>query len=208
MAIQAKPKKRGRPATGRDPMMGFRAAPALRASIVRWAENQIDNPSLSEATRRLVEIAIKAESPTRPSREITGASRAAELATKAIEKIADPTNAISADGGSPRARKSFARIASICPNGRDSRRAGRKETMSKKPKIDHEYHAGKDKMKITIEGYSPSKKSRDAIMKKLMAQLESSPDRSVAKFEKKPKKASGKERRGVPKESKLIEIGD
>jgi len=43
--------------------------------------------------------------------------------------------------------------------------AGRKETMSKKPKIDHEYHAGKDKMKITIEGYSPSKKSRDAIMK-------------------------------------------
>ena len=44
--------------------------------------------------------------------------------------------------------------------------------MSKKPKIDHEYHAGKDKMKITIEGYSPSKKSRDAIMKKLMAQLE------------------------------------
>jgi hypothetical protein len=72
-------------------MMGFRAAPALRASIVRWAENQIDNPSLSEATRRLVEIGIKAESPTRPSRVITGASRAAELATKAIEKIADPS---------------------------------------------------------------------------------------------------------------------
>ena len=89
MAIQAKPKKRGRPATGRDPMMGFRAAPALRASIVRWAENQIDNPSLSEATRRLVEIGIKAEAPTRSSRGITGASRAAELATKAIEKIAD-----------------------------------------------------------------------------------------------------------------------
>jgi hypothetical protein len=80
--------------------------------------------------------------------------------------------------------------------------------MSKKPKIDHEYHAGKDKMKITIEGYSPSKKSRDAIMKKLMTQLESSPGHSVAKFKMKPKKASGKERRGVPKESKLIEIGD
>jgi hypothetical protein len=30
--------------------------------------------------------------------------------------------------------------------------------MSKKPKIDHEYHARKDKMKITIKGYSPSKK--------------------------------------------------
>jgi hypothetical protein len=91
MGIKAKSKKRGRPATGRDPMMGFRAAPALRASIVRWAENQIDNPSLSEATRRLVEIGIKAESPIRPPREITDASRAAELATKAIEKIADPS---------------------------------------------------------------------------------------------------------------------
>lgn len=30
--------------------------------------------------------------------------------------------------------------------------------MSKKPKIDHKYHAGKDEMKITIQGYSPSKK--------------------------------------------------
>jgi hypothetical protein len=28
--------------------------------------------------------------------------------------------------------------------------------MSKKPKIDHEYHAGKDKMTITIHGYSLS----------------------------------------------------
>jgi hypothetical protein len=79
--------------------------------------------------------------------------------------------------------------------------------MSKTPKIDHEYHAHKDKMKITIEGYSPSKKSRDAIMKNLMAQLESS-DRTVAKFKKKPKEASGKARRGLPKGSKLIEIGD
>jgi hypothetical protein len=80
--------------------------------------------------------------------------------------------------------------------------------MSKKPKIDHEYHHHKDKMKITIEGYSPSKKSRDAIMKSLMTQLEKSPDRTVAKFKKKPKTASGKDRRGTPKESKLVEIGD
>jgi hypothetical protein len=80
--------------------------------------------------------------------------------------------------------------------------------MSKEPKIDHKYHAGKDEMKLTIKGYSPSKKSRAAIIKKLMTQLESSPDRVVANFKKKPKKVSGKERRGLPKESKLIEIGD
>ena len=63
--------------------------------------------------------------------------------------------------------------------------------MSKKPKVDHEYHAGKDKMKITIQGYSPSKKSRDAIMKTLMAQLEESPDRLVADAKKDSKKAPG-----------------
>ncbi len=39
--------------------------------------------------------------------------------------------------------------------------------MSKTPKIEHEYHHGKDKMKITIYGYSPSKKSRDAIIGRL-----------------------------------------
>jgi hypothetical protein len=59
MSIKAKPKKRGRPATGRDPMMGFRASPVLRASIVKWAENQPDIPTLSEATRRLVELGLK-----------------------------------------------------------------------------------------------------------------------------------------------------
>ncbi len=79
--------------------------------------------------------------------------------------------------------------------------------MSKKPKIDHEYHAGKDKLKITIKGYSPSKQTRSAILKKMMQQLESSPDRLVAKAQESKRardKKSGKPR----KESKLIEVGD
>jgi hypothetical protein len=80
--------------------------------------------------------------------------------------------------------------------------------MSKKPKIDHEYHAGKDRMKITIQGYSPSKKSRDAIVKKLMEQLESSPDRIVAGARKNSKKAPGKKVRGQQKVSKLVVVGD
>ena len=80
--------------------------------------------------------------------------------------------------------------------------------MSKKPKVDHEYHAGKDKMKITIVGYSPSKKSRNAIMTKLMAQLEGSPDRLVADAKKKSGKAPGKKLRGLQKETRVIEVGD
>jgi len=80
--------------------------------------------------------------------------------------------------------------------------------MSKKPKIDHEYHAGKDKMKITIEGYSPSKASRDAIMKEVMDQLEGSPDRLVADVKKKSRTGPGKKIRGQQKASKLVEVGD
>jgi hypothetical protein len=75
--------------------------------------------------------------------------------------------------------------------------------MSKTPKIEHEYHAGKDKMKITIRGYSPSKKAREAIIKNLIKQLEGSPDRLVADA-KKP----GKKPHNPQKESKLVEVGD
>lgn len=75
--------------------------------------------------------------------------------------------------------------------------------MSRTPKIDHEYHAGKDKMKITIRGYSPSKKTREAIMKKLMMELERSPDRLVADTKRSKKKPHNPQ-----KESKLVEVGD
>jgi hypothetical protein len=75
--------------------------------------------------------------------------------------------------------------------------------MSKTPKIEHEYHAGKDKMKITIRGYSPSKKARETIIKKLITQLESSPDRLQAEAKK-----HGKKPRNPQKESRLVEVGD
>jgi hypothetical protein len=81
--------------------------------------------------------------------------------------------------------------------------------MSKKPKIEHDYNAGKDKLTITIHRYSlKNKKTRDAIMKKLMANLESKPDRLVAGAKKKSKKGTGKKLAGLQKESRLIEIGD
>ena len=70
--------------------------------------------------------------------------------------------------------------------------------MSKQ--IDHEYHVGKDKMKITIRGYSPSKKARNAIMEMLMQELESSPDRLVADAKKKPHSRQ--------KQSRLIDVED
>ena len=89
---KAAPTKRpiGQPATGKAPMMGFRADPVIRASIVRWAENQPDTPTLSEAIRRLVELGLTVKAPARPVSKPDRRLRAAELAAKTIDKIADP----------------------------------------------------------------------------------------------------------------------
>jgi hypothetical protein len=95
-AISAKQKSRGRPATGITPMMGFRADPVIRAEIVRWAENQRDMPSLSEAIRRLVEIGLSRSPPKKPrvlSTAKQGAERAVELAADAIgNQMPDTSN--------------------------------------------------------------------------------------------------------------------
>jgi hypothetical protein len=54
--------------------------------------------------------------------------------------------------------------------------------MSKKPRIDHDYDAGKDKLTITIHRFSlKRKKTRNAIIQKLMANLEGTSDRANAK---------------------------
>ena len=81
----------GRPRTGITPLMGFRADPVIRASIVRWAEKQPDAPTLSEAIRRLVELGLEVKTTTRPVSKSGRRLRAKELATKAIEKIMDPS---------------------------------------------------------------------------------------------------------------------
>ena len=52
------PKKRGRPGTGKDPMLAFRAPPAFTAEVEAWAKRQPDSPSRSEALRRLVELGL------------------------------------------------------------------------------------------------------------------------------------------------------
>jgi len=57
--ISVKQKKKGRPATGQTPIMGFRATPDLRAAVEQWAQEQSDAPRLSEAVRRLVLLGLK-----------------------------------------------------------------------------------------------------------------------------------------------------
>jgi hypothetical protein len=55
----AKQKRRGRPATGVRPMIGFRADGKLRSDIEKWARAQPDKPKLSDAIRRLVEFGLE-----------------------------------------------------------------------------------------------------------------------------------------------------
>jgi hypothetical protein len=78
--------------------------------------------------------------------------------------------------------------------------------MSKEPKIEHEYHAHKDKMTITIHGYSLSKNVRDAIMKKVMDAVEHSPDRLIGGAKKRSEKGAGKKLPGHQKASKTLEM--
>ncbi len=80
----------GRPATGAAPSRTFRLSDEFMAALDAWAAQQSDEPSRSEAIRRLVELGLKVRMPARPDTQPGRKLRAQELATKAIEKIIDP----------------------------------------------------------------------------------------------------------------------
>jgi hypothetical protein len=98
-SIAAKPKKRGRPATGKDPMIGFRSAPEFTARIDAWAAAQPDAPPRSEAIRLLIEIGLAGGSRSIPLLAATGdaaaapdpaaSSTASEMAGHQIDKLGD-----------------------------------------------------------------------------------------------------------------------
>jgi Ribbon-helix-helix protein, copG family len=57
-SIKVQPKKRGRPATGRDPLVGARFPPPLIETIDAWAAASEQPVTRSEAIRRLVELRL------------------------------------------------------------------------------------------------------------------------------------------------------
>ena|SRR5437016_5968985 len=83
-------KRPGRPATGQDPVTAIRLSKEMRAAVDAWAAAQDDELGRSEAIRRLIELGltVRTKSKQRPTAR---AQRAKELATKAIEKIIDPS---------------------------------------------------------------------------------------------------------------------
>src|ERR1700761_768008 len=82
----------GRPATGIGIQIGTRWPADIVRNVDEWRRKQDDLPGRPEAIRRLVEIGLKIKPPTsaavsKPARKL----RAQELATKAIEKMVDPS---------------------------------------------------------------------------------------------------------------------
>jgi hypothetical protein len=55
------PKKRGRPATGNDPVRAFRLSDEFMGNLDAWIAKQNDGPSRAAAIRRLVELGLKAK---------------------------------------------------------------------------------------------------------------------------------------------------
>ena len=81
-------KKRGRPATGRDPVMAIRLSGDIKKRVDSWAAKQEDKPGRSEAIRRLVETALATTGPA-PKRSKKAAAKAAGMAGEMIDRLAD-----------------------------------------------------------------------------------------------------------------------
>jgi hypothetical protein len=87
-SISVKRKKAGRPATGTEPLYGVRIGDALMKQIMDWAK--AEGATRSNAIRRLVELGLTVNATKPKQASQARANRAKELATHAIDKIADP----------------------------------------------------------------------------------------------------------------------
>jgi hypothetical protein len=82
-----KQKATGRPSS---PLMGFRADPITRAAIVKWAENQPDKPTLSQAIRQLVDLGLSVRAHSKQTSR-TRANKANAMAANQLDRLADPS---------------------------------------------------------------------------------------------------------------------
>lgn len=91
-SISVNKKSRGRPKKkgGVYPVTAVRLSPTVGAEVDKWAANEADRPTRSEAIRRLVELGLKASVPERSTGKPGQKARAQELATKAIDGMQDP----------------------------------------------------------------------------------------------------------------------
>jgi hypothetical protein len=87
-AVKKSKKKRGRPATGRDPVTAIRLPEELRVRVEAWATTERDTPSRSEAIRRLIEHGLAAVRGAKPHNK-KSAAKAAGLAGEMVDYLSD-----------------------------------------------------------------------------------------------------------------------
>jgi len=85
-SIKVNQKKRGRPATGRDPVSAVRLPAELTAAVDKWAEDHEANRS--EAIRQLVEIGLGSVKVARAQKR-SDSPTARDLAAVQIDRLAD-----------------------------------------------------------------------------------------------------------------------
>ena len=80
-------KKRGRPATGRNPVFAIRLPVELTAAIEKWAARN-ETASWSDTIRRLVELGLSGSQPMK-RRSPKDALKALDMAAQQIDKLVD-----------------------------------------------------------------------------------------------------------------------
>ena len=92
-SITVNANKRGRPVTtGTGTIVGVRMLDRPLAALDAWIADQKEvDLSRPEAIRRLVELGLTVKAPAKPIGQPGRRLRAHELATKAIEKMIDPS---------------------------------------------------------------------------------------------------------------------
>jgi metal-responsive CopG/Arc/MetJ family transcriptional regulator len=80
-------KKRGRQATGQDPVTAIRLSSQLRKKVDVWAAKQPKEPSRSQAIRQLVELGLASAQGARARGK--NVAKASEMAGQEIDRLAD-----------------------------------------------------------------------------------------------------------------------
>ena len=82
-------KKRGRQATGQDPVTAIRLSAEMRKNVDTWAAGQADKPGRSEAIRRLVALGLETLPPPPKPTTKKAAVKASKLAGTMIDWLGD-----------------------------------------------------------------------------------------------------------------------
>jgi hypothetical protein len=87
-SIKVHLKRRGRPASGKDPLVSARLPQSMINQIADWALHNA--ATRSQAIRRLVELGLAGSRPMR-RRSPKAATKARDLAGQQIDKLSDPS---------------------------------------------------------------------------------------------------------------------